>query len=188
MMKNTIIILFAVFFFPAQGQIFNAAQDPDVGNFSMRNGKVFFQKSYHSGVNFKSLEENLMKYNSPNSGFQVKKTGSETMNGVLINYNLDWNYTDVKARKVAEFLKKPVNATFEVSKSGRSYQVTISNIWFADVKNPSNKRHETIEDIALGKGAYVFTKNKKTRQALKMMDENFQSIFHLTGAINNNRF
>jgi hypothetical protein len=122
-----------------------------------------------------------MKYNNPNGGFQVKKTSSETMNGVLINFHLDWNYNDLKTRKIAEFLKKPLNATFEVSKSGQSYQVTVNNIWFMDVKNPSNKRHETLEDFALGKGSYVFTKNKKTRQALEMMDENFQTIFYLKG-------
>lgn len=187
-MKNPIFILFILFVLPAKGQFYKSMQDPDIGNFSIRNGKVFFQKSYDSGVNFESLEESLMKYNNPTGGFQVKKTSPRTMNGVLINFNLDWNYEDVKARKIAEFLKNPVNATFEVSKSGQSYQVTVNNIWFTDVKNPTNKRHETLESIALGKDAYVFTKNKKTRAALKMMDENFQSIFHLTGAINNNRF
>jgi hypothetical protein len=57
-----------------------------------------------------------------------------------------------------------------------------------DVKNPKNKSHETLESIATGKGGVIFTKNKKTLEALEMMDENFQWIFQLQGSTKDTRF
>lgn len=163
-------------------------RDSDEGNFYLRNTDVYFQKTYNSSVSFDALEQKLKSYNSPGGGFQVKKTNEEMMNGVIVNYNLNWNYKDLKSRKIADFLKNPVNATFEVEKNGNAYQVTVRNIWFTDVKKPSNKRHLTLESIVTGKGGVVFTKNKKDLEAMKMIDENFQWIFLMQGSTQDTRF
>ncbi len=163
-------------------------RDSDEGNFFLRNTNVYFQKTYNSGVNFDALEQKLKSYNSPGGGFQIKRTGENTMNGVIVNYNLNWNYKDLKSRKIADFLKYPVNAAFEVEKNGNSYQVTVSNIWFMDVKKPSNKRHLTLESMVTGEDGVVFTKNKKDLEAMKMIDENFQWIFMMQGSTQDTRF
>lgn len=47
--------------------------DSDEGNFHLRNGKAFFQRIYNAPASFDALENKLMSYNTPNSGFQVKK-------------------------------------------------------------------------------------------------------------------
>ncbi len=163
-------------------------RDSDEGNFYLRNTDVYFQKVYNSGVNFDALEQKLKSYNAPGGGFQVKRTDENTMNGVIVNYNLNWNYKDLKSRKIADFLKDPVNATFEVEKNGSSYQVTVSNIWFSDIEKPSNKRHVTLESMITGKDGVVFTKNKKDLEAMEMIDENFQWIFMMQGSTQDTRF
>lgn len=188
-MKNLIIFSFLIVNISAFSQ-FNRDpfRDSDEGNFYLRSGKVFFQKTYNSSVNFNSLEEKLTSYNSPNGGFQIKKTNAKEMNGVLINYHLNWNYKEMKTRKIADFLKNPVNATFEITKNAGAYQVVVNNIWFMDVKQPKNKSHNTLESIVTGKNGYVFTKNKKTLEALDMIDENFQWIFQMQGNTKDIRF
>lgn len=187
-MKSLLFFLFLLFSFSSYSQMFNPYRDSDEGNFHIRNGKIFFQKTYNAGVSFESLEQKLTSYNNPNAGFQVKKTNAETMNGILVNYNLNWNYKEMKTRKIADFLKNPVNATFEISKNGGAYQVIVNNIWFKDAKNKRNKSRTTIEEIAMDKKGLLFTKNKKTLEALEMMDENFQWIFQMQGSTKDTRF
>jgi hypothetical protein len=94
----------------------------------------------------------------------------------------------MKTRKIEDFLKNPANGTFEVTQSENAYQVTVNNIWFTDVKKPSNKNHVTLESIVTGKGGVIFTKDKKTMEALKMIDENFQWIFQMEGSTKDTRF
>lgn len=186
-MKN---VLFFVFIFAGLSTFAqrNAYIDSDHGNFHLRNGKVYFQKTYNSPVSFEAMEKKLKSYNLPGGGFQINKTTDTEMNGVLINYNLNWNYTEMKSKKIADFLKDPANATYEIKKEGSAYQVTVNNIWFMDVKNPKNKSHNTLENIVTGKDGVVFTKNKKSLQALDMIDENFQWIFQMQGSTKDTRF
>lgn len=110
------------------------------------------------------------------------------MNGVLINYHLNWNYKELKSRKIPDYLKYPANATFEVERNGNAYQVTVNNIWFSNLGNSKNQKHLTLESIVAGKGGVVFTKNKRKLRALKMIDENFQYIFELQGTNKDTRF
>jgi len=188
-MKNLFLLLFMAISITAFSQLNrDPYNDSDHGNFHLRNGKVFFQKTYNSSVSFEVLEKKLTSYNSPGAGFQVKKTTDNEMNGVLINYHLNWNYKEIKTRKIEDFLKNPVNGTFEVKKAGNAYQVTLNNIWFMDVDQPKNKSHNTLESIATGKNGVVFTKNKKTLEALEMIDENFQWIFQIDGSTKDTRF
>ena len=188
-MKNLMIITFIFFLTSSFSKFSNGPYtDSDHGNFYLRNGKVYFQKTYNCEVNFAALEKKLQSYNSPNGGFQTKKTTGENMNGVMVNYNLNWNYKEMKTRKIEDFLKNPANGTFEVTQSENAYQVTVNNIWFTDVKKPSNKNHVTLESIVTGKGGVIFTKDKKTMEALKMIDENFQWIFQLEGSTKDTRF
>ncbi len=163
-------------------------RDSDHGNFHLRNGKAYFEKTYNCCADFAELEKKLKSYNSPNGGFQVKRTDDNTMNGVMVNYNMNWNYKEMKTRKIEDFLKNPANATFEVKKNGEAYQVTVNNIWFTDVKKPSNKKHVTLESIVADKNKVIFTKDKKAMQALEMIDENFVWIFELAGSTKDSRF
>jgi len=163
-------------------------RDSDDGNFHIRNGKVFFQQTINSPINFEAMAEKLQSYNTPGAGFQTKSTEKDVMNGVLINYHLNWNYTETKTRKIADFLKNPVNATFEIKKDGSAYQVTVNNIWFMDVKKPSNKKHNTLESYVTDKSGLLFTKNKKSLEALDMIDKNFQWIFKMQGSTKDTRF
>lgn len=182
----TSILLSIVSVFALSAQ--RAYSDSDHGNFNLRNGKVFFQKVYNHPTGFVALEKKLISYNNPNGGFQVKKSTNGTLNGVMINYNLNWNYKEMKTRKIEDFLKNPANSTFEVVKAENGYQVTINNIWFTDIKNPKNKNHLTLESIVTGKKGVTFTKDKKIMEALQMIDENFQWIFQVEGSTKDTRF
>ncbi len=188
-MKHLFTLLFVLFCFSAFSQFNrNPYRDSDDDHFHIRNGKVFFQRTYNSPANFEALEKKLRSYNTPGGGFQIKSTENDVMNGVLLNYHLNWNYADKKTRKIADFLKNPVNATFEIKKDGSAYQVTVNNIWFLDVKKPSNKSHDTLENYVTDKSGLLFTKNKKNLEALDMIDENFQYIFNLKGSTQDTRF
>ena len=188
-MKHLTTLLMVLIALPVFSQ-FNRDpyQDSDDGFFHIRNGKVFFQRTYNSPVNFESMEKKLRSYNIPEGGFKVKKTEENVMNGVLVNYHLNWNYTDKKTRKIADFLMNPVNATFEIRKDGSAYQVTVNNIWFLDTQKPSNKTHDTLESYVTDKSGLLFTKNKKKLAALKIIDENFQWIFKMQGSTKDARF
>lgn len=187
-MRNSLTILFILFNFVSLSQLIDPYRDSDQGNFHLRNGKVFFQKTYNSAVCLKTLEKKLTSYNTPNAGFQIKKTSDETMNGIIVNYHLNWNYKEMKTRKIAHFLKNPVNATFEVTKNGNAYQVVINNLWFSDIKKQKNKTHNTLESIVTAKNGLIFTKNKKVLKGFQMMDENFQLIFQVQGSTKDTRF
>jgi PBP1b-binding outer membrane lipoprotein LpoB len=188
-MKN-LLLLAAIFILTSAFSVFRDGPytDSDHGNFYLRNGKVYFQKTYNTQVDFTALEKKLISYNSPNSGFQIKRTSDNVQNGVMVNYNLNWNYKEKKTRKIEDFLKNPANGTFEVSKIDNAYQVIVNNIWFTDVKKPSNKNHVTLESIVTGKGGVIFTKDKKTMKALEMIDENFEWIFQMQGSTKDTRF
>ena len=188
-MKSLLVLLFVSTTICAFSQ-FNRDPyvDSDEGNFYLRNGKTFFQRTYNRPVSFPEMEKKLTSYNTPNSGFQVKKTSEDQMNGVLLNYHLNWNYKELKTRKIPAFLKYPANATFEVEKNAGAYQVTVNNIWFSAPVNQNNQQNLTLERIVTGKGGVVFTKKKRTLRALKMIDENFQEIFNMLGSTKDVRF
>ena len=188
-MKNILIIIMLILTNAAYSQ-FNRDpyRDSDEHNFHLRNGKVYFQRVYNHPVSFELLEKKLMSYNTPSSGFQIKSKNDQKMNGIFVNYHMNWNYAELKSRKIPLFLKNPANGTFEVEKNGNSYQVTINNIWFSNVSNPKNPGHFTLEDFVTGKQGVVFTKKKKDLRSLKMIDENFQEIFKLQGSSQDVRF
>lgn len=188
-MRNLLIFVFLLISISAFSQ-FNRDpyRDSDERNFHLRNGKVFFQRTYNAPAPFEELEKKLMSYNTPNSGFQVKKTDGNKMNGVLINYHLNWNYSELKSRKIPVYLKYPANATFEVEKNGNAYQVTVNNIWFLNRENQKKQKNLTLESIVTGKGGVVFTKDKRKLRALEMIDGNFQWIFQMQGSTKDTRF
>lgn len=187
-MKNLIILAFIFSTFTAFSQ-FNRDpyRDADQGNFYLRNGKVFFQRTYNYPVSFEQLEKKLQSYNTPNAGFQTKSKTQTTMNGVMLNYHLNWNYNELKSRKIPAYLKSPANATFEIEKTGNAYQVTVNNIWFAGAA-ANGKSALNLEEIVTGKGGVVFTKKKRPLRVLKMMDQNFEWIFNNQGNFKDTRF
>lgn len=93
-MRN-ILLLSVLLFFTISSSARDPYRDSDHGNFHLRNGKVYFEKTYNCCGDFAELEKKLKSYNSPNGGFQVKRTGEDTMNGVMVNYNLNWNYKEM---------------------------------------------------------------------------------------------
>ncbi len=162
--------------------------DADDGSFHLRNGKAYFQKTYNTPISFEQLEKKLTSYNSPSGGFQVKKIEGNTMNGVLVNYHLNWNHDQLKSKKIPLFIKYPANAAFEVEKVASGYQVTVNNIWFSNSSSSKKQENLTLESIIVGKKGVVLTKNKKILLGLDMIDGNFQEIFRMVGSTKDIRF
>ncbi len=188
-MKKLLFIAFVLINFSAFSQLNrDPYRDSDEGNFYLRNGKAYFQRTYNAGASFDVLVEKLKSYNTPNGGFQIKKVENDKLNGVLINYHLNWNYKQLKSKKIPAFLKYPANATYEIEKNGNAYQVTVSNIWFSGPVNSGSQHQLTLESMVIGKGGVVFTKNKKALLALQMIDENFQEMFKIIGTTKDMRF
>ena len=188
-MKSFLTLLFLVTSIAAFSQFnHDPYRDADAGNFFLRNGKVFFQRTYNSPLSFEELETKLRSYNTPAGGFQINKTGKNIMNGVLVNFHLNWNYTELKSRKISDYLKYPANATYEIEKNGNAYQVRVNNIWFSNPKGTKNQKHLTIENMVVDKNGILFTKKKRDLLALKMIDENFQEIFKMIGSTKDTRF
>ena len=162
-------------------------RDATEGNFYLRNGQVFYQRTYNTPVSFDALEKKLTSYNTPNAGFQIKKTDGNKMSGVLLNYHFNWTHDNIKARKVPQYLKSPANATFEVEKTDGAYRVTVNNIWFSNTDS-KNQKHLTLESIVTGKSGVVFTKEKRPLRVLNMIDGNLQWIFQMQGITKDTRF
>ncbi len=168
----SLIVLFS-FFFSCSPKYFNETQQ---GNMFIRNKKVYFQKEFNHPISFSSAEEGIKSFNTPSGGFQVKLENDKTLNGVMVNYQLNWMITDDKKFKITPIFKKPVNASFEIEKTQSTYKVTVNNIWIA--AEPKGKhKNLTIESLVAAKDGCCFLKSKKNIKILELIDKNFSTIF-----------
>ena len=163
---------------------FNETQQ---GNMFLRNNKVYFQKKYNHPFSLNSLAKDIKSYNTPFGGFQIKQMESNSMKGVMVNYQFNWLILGDKKSKVPSVFKNPANASFEIQKINGSYKVTVDNIWFtSDSKN--NKKNITLESLVTRKKGCCFTKSKKYIKILELIDKNFSTVFNSKTKGGNLRF
>jgi len=188
MKKNQIfLLLFALsslFVVSCSPKYFNETQQ---GNMFLRNNKVYFQKQFNHPVSFSSAKEGMKSFNTPNGGFQVKLEDDNTLNGVMVNYHLNWMITDDKKFKVPPIYKKPMNASFEIEKNQGTYTVTVTNIWIA-APPKSKQTNVTLESLMIAKDGCCFLKSKQKLKVLELIDKNFSKIFLSTAAGGDLRF
>jgi len=163
---------------------FNETQQ---GNIFLRNNKVYYQKKYNSLVSLTSVEESIKLYNTPYGGFQIKEVNNDVLNGVMVNYQLNWDINQEKPYKVPEMFKQPVNATFEIEKVDNSYTVTVNNIWFTS-NQEKKQTNVTLESLVLKKNYTGFLNKKQNIEILALIDKNFTTIFQLQNKHGDLRF
>lgn len=151
--------------------------DLTAGNFKLQNSKVHFEKIYHSPMSMEYLKDKLHGMNAPSAGLQVKSSSADGLNGVIIRHQLDWTTAGFKNRKIPDFLKMPINATFEGVKDGINYRVRITDIWFTNITKPGSQKHMKLEDMVVSKKGLALTKDKKALRALAILDENLEELF-----------
>ena len=154
-------------------KFFNETQQ---GNMYLRNQKVYFQRTYNNPVSFSAAEEGMLSYNTPFGGFQAKMLEDNKLNGVMINYQLDWQTGEKKPFKVPAVYKNPINASFEIEKKQGNYTVTVNNIWIA-APSKGKQKNMVIESLVAKKDRCCFIKSKRNLKILELMDRNFSRIF-----------
>lgn len=165
-------------------KFFNETQQ---GNMFLRNSKVFYQKTYNHPVSFQAASEGMRSFNTPNGGFQVKLEDQNTLNGVMVNFHLDWLIDGNTKIKVTPVFKNPMNASFEIEKKSGSYTVRVTNIWIA-APQTSKQKNITIESLFVSKNGCCFLKSKQKLKILDLIDRNFSKIFSSPAAGGDLRF
>lgn len=158
------------------------------GNMYLRNGKVYFQKSFNSALTSGQVHNKLTDGNTPYGGIQVKQQNEEMINGVILNHQLSWDFDEFRKTKIPTAMKYPANATFEILRKGNVYEVTVHGIWFIDMNPKSKQKNITLESFVVKKGGLVFTKTKTVSELLYMIDHNFNRLFVNKGLGEENRF
>jgi hypothetical protein len=176
-MRTFLFFFSFMFYLSLSGQDSYRVSEIRAGNFEIVNGKVIFEKVYESPMSMDILEKNLKKLNDLNSGMQVKSLRKDGMNGVMIRYQLDWTAAGFKKRKIATFLRFPVNANFVVTRDGNNYQVRVADIWFTNTVNPGSQQHLSLESIVVMRQGLRFTRDKELLRSLSILDENFELMF-----------
>ena len=167
------VIAIMLLFLSCSPKYFNETKQ---GNMFLRNNKVYFQKDFNHPISFTSAAEGIKSFNTPNGGFQVKLENENTLNGVMVNYHLNWLITDDKKFNVPKIFKKPINASFEIKKTQGSYTATVKNIWVA-AEPKSKQKNITLESLVSKKDGCCFIKSKKNIKILELIDKNFSTIF-----------
>jgi hypothetical protein len=176
-MKNLFFIFCLFAAFTLSGQSSYRVSEIKAGNFVLHSGKLYFEKEYQNPISMELLEKNLKSHNDVAGGMQVKSVRSNGMNGVMIRYQLDWTSAGFKKRKIATFLRLPVNSNFEVTREGNTYRVRITDLWFNNTVAPGSQQHLSIESMMVTKQGLSITRKKKPLRALSILDENFEQLF-----------
>lgn len=163
---------------------FNETQQ---GNIFLRSNKVYYQKKYNSLVSLTAAGKSIKLFNTPVGGFQIKEINNDVLNGVMINYQLNWDISQDKQYKIPETFKQPVNATFEIEKVDNSYTVTVNNIWFT-TNLEKKQTNVTLESLVLKKNKTGFLNKKQNIEILDLIDKNFTTIFQLQNKQGDLRF
>lgn len=146
------------------------------GNIYLRNNRVYFQRNLDYAVSFDSIEKEIKSLNTPNSGFQIKSISDNALNGVIVNYNLDWKLNDYRLFRINSIFRRPMNATFEITKSQDFTKVIVNNIWFSS--NPKDKQTNfSLERLVAKTDASSLLRGKRNIKILKTIDNNFSSAF-----------
>jgi hypothetical protein len=164
---------------------FNETRQQD---FYLMSGKVFYSKQFHGVVNLLYAEKELTKNNFPNGGIQVKSVSETKLNGVLLAYPLEWHTFAGERITPSEEMKKPLNATFEISKTDNGYEVVVQNMWFSNDWKHVDQENVVLEKYIVDEKRFSFRKDNNTLRIIQHLSQKLERLFLLTPELSNEKF
>jgi len=177
-MKRLIIFVFVLATVQLFAQLNPVYISPvKVGNMNLQAGKAFYQNSFGGSANLQRLAEKFKSKEQVYSVFDLNLVTQKEIKGTITNFQLNIDQYGVKRKKLASFLTRPLNATFNIETvEGRS-RVTVSNIWFKNLAGDKNMGHNNLEVLVTSKNATVFLKKKKNLKSLTVIEKNLDELF-----------
>ena len=164
---------------------FNETRQQDL---YLMSGKVFYSKQFHGVVNLLNAEKELTKNNFPNGGIQVKSVSETKLNGVLLAYPLEWHTFAGERITPSEEMKKPLNATFEISKTDNGYEVVVQNMWFNNDLRYTRQENVVIEKYIVDEKRFRFRSDQNTLNIIKHLCQKLETLFYLKPGVSGEKF
>lgn len=177
-MKRLIIFIFMLATVQLVAQITpNYISPVKVGNMNLQTGKVFYQNAIGNAGNLQKLAEKFKSKEQVYSVFNLNSVTPSEIKGTITNFQLNIDQYGVKRKKLAPFLTRPLNATFNIENiEGRS-RVTVGSIWFKNLPDDKSLAHHNIETLVTSKNATVFLKKKKNLKSIAVIEKNLDELF-----------
>lgn len=185
-MKRLIIFCFLLVTTHLFAQIYPTYISPvKVGNMNLQAGKVFFQNNFNGTQNLNKLAEKFKSKQQVYAVFNLNSVNPSEIKGTITNYQLNIDQYGEKRKKLAPFLVRPLNATFNIESVDGKSKVTVSNIWFKSMPGETGSGHRNIEAMITSKNATVFLKKKKMLKSIAIIDKNLEELFNSAISGNN---
>jgi hypothetical protein len=177
-MKSLIVFVFML----ATAQLFaqispNYISPVKVGNMNLQTGKVFYQNAVSNSVNLQRLAEKIKSKEQVYSVFNLNSVTPSEIKGTITNFQLNIDQYGVKRKKLASFLTRPLNATFNIESIEGRNSVTVSSIWFKNIPGDKGLAHLNIETLVTSSNATVFLKKKKNLKSITVIEKNLDELF-----------
>lgn len=174
------LITFALLLVTTQlfAQIYPVYVSPvKVGNMNLQTGKAFYQNSFSGSSNLSRLAERFKSKEQVYSVFNLNAVTPTEIKGTITNFQLNIDQYGVKRKKLASFLPRPLNATFNIEIVDGKNRVTVSNIWFKSIPGDKSLGHHNLEAMITGKNASTFLKKKKILKSITVIEKNLDELF-----------
>ena len=177
-MKSLIVFVFVLATVQLFGQISpNYISPVKVGSMNLQTGKVFYQNAINNGVNLQRLAEKIKTREQVYSVFNLNSVGPTEIKGTITNFQLNIDQYGVKRKKLASFLTRPLNATFNIESVEGRNNVTVGSIWFKNIPGDKGLAHLNIETLVTSSNATVFLKKKKNLKSITVIEKNLDELF-----------
>jgi len=177
-MKRLIIFIFLLATVQLFAQIYpNYISPVKVGNMNLQAGKVFYQGAIGNGVNLQRLAEKFKSKEQVYSVFNLNSVTPTEIKGTITNFQLNIDQYGVKRKKLAPFLTRPLNATFNIENVEGRNRVTVGSIWFKNFSGDKSLAHHNIETLVTSSNATVFLKKKKNLKSITVIEKNLDELF-----------
>jgi hypothetical protein len=177
-MKRLIIFIFMLATVQLFAQISpNYVSPVKVGSMNLQAGKVFYQNAIGSAGNLQKLAEKFKSKEQVYSVFNLNSVTPSEIKGTITNFQLNIDQYGVKRNKLAPFLTRPLNATFNIENIEGRNSVTVGSIWFKNLPGDKSLAHHNIETLVTSKNATVFLKKKKNLKSIAVIEKNLDELF-----------
>lgn len=177
-MKRLIILVFLLASAQLFAQIYPVYISPvKVGNMNLQTGKVFYQNTFNGSKNLRLLAEKFKSKEQVYSVFKLNAVSPTEIKGTITNFQLNIDQYGVKRKKLASFLTRPLNATFNIETVEGKNRVTVSNIWFKSIPGDKSLGSHNLEAMVTSNNATIFLKSKKNLNSITVLERNLDELF-----------
>ena len=107
---------------------------------------------------------------------------------MLLAYPLEWHTFAGERITPSEEMKKPLNATFEISKTDNGYEVVVQNMWFNNDLRYTRQENVVIEKYIVDEKRFRFRSDQNTLNIIKHLCQKLETLFYLKPGVSGENF